>query len=202
MNDGHTTELQKLHGERDMELARVFLDQRTELKRMIQFRIDHRLRGRVDASDILQNTFLKARAELDTYLENPRYLPRVWLRILNRRSLAETHRRELARRRMPTQTAEYSDSAIAMLKGSTLSPSQHCAAKELTAELGELLNGMSDTDREILISHHLEQNAIHDVAAELGISVAAAMKRYVRAIRRLTDIAKRQLDLPSRMQVD
>ena len=202
MNDGQAAELQKLRSDRDMELARVFLDHRSELKRMIQFRIDHRLRGRVDASDILQNTFLKARAELDAYLDAPKHLPVVWLRILNRRSLAETHRRELARRRMPSQTAQSSDSAIAHLKESAPSPSQHCAAKELTVEIGELLNDLSDTDREILISHHLEQNAIHDVAAELGISVAAAMKRYVRAIRRLTDMAKRQLDLPSRAQVN
>lgn len=202
MIDAQTSEIKKLHSDRDVELARVFLEQRTDLKRMIQFRIDHRLRGRVDASDILQNTFLKARDELDAYLNNPRYLPQVWLRILNRRSLAETHRRELARRRMPTQSAEYSDSAIATLKASALSPSQHCSQKELTAELGQLLNTMSETDREILISHHLEQRPIEDVASELGVSVAAAMKRYVRAIRRLTVIARRQLDLPSRAQVN
>lgn len=197
MNGADSHDIQKLQQNGDVELARVFVEQRQELKRMIEFRIDYRLRGRVDASDILQNTFLKAREELPTYLESPGYDLPVWLRMLNRRALAETHRRELARRRMPTTRAEYSDSAIAALQGSALSPSQSLAQKEITVELQQLLATMSETDQEILISHHLEQNSIQNVAQELGISVPAAMKRYVRAMRRLSALAQRELPTPS-----
>lgn len=188
-------DIEKLRRNGDSELARVFLDRRSELKRMIQYRIDHRLRGRVDASDILQNTFLKARDELSGYLNNPQHSPTSWLRMLNRRALAETHRRELARRRMPATQARCSDSAIANQCEASLSPSQSLVQKELTNEIRKLLKLLSETDQEILISHHLEQHPIQSVAEELGISVQAAMKRYVRAIRRLTTIARRRFDL-------
>ena len=68
--------------------------------------------------------------------------------------------------------------------------------------VAKIADAPKQPDREILLSHHLEPRPIEDVASELGVSVAAAMKRYVRAIRRLTVIARRQLDLPSRAQVN
>ena len=48
----------------------------------------------------------------------------------------------------------------------------------------ELLESMEPMDREVLSLRHFEELSNNEVAAELGISKAAASKRYIRALER------------------
>lgn len=176
------------------ELARLFDENRERLKRMVSYRLDSRLRGRVDASDIVQNTFLKASSELDSYLQSSDFSPTVWLRVLNKRSLAETHRVERAKRRMPSeQIRGMSPSLFDAISESMESPSEFLARAELYQQLTELFDDLSETDREIIVIHHIEQQSIQETATELGITPGSAAKRYIRAIRKLKTLARREL---------
>lgn len=177
------------------ELARLFDENRERLKRMVVYRLDSRLRGRVDASDVVQNTFLKASAELDDYLKSPQFAPSVWLRVLNKRSLAETHRTERAKRRMPDEKVQgLSPSLFEALSTSMESPSQFVEKAELYHQLTQLFADLPATDREIIVIHHIEQQSLEETATELGISTASAAKRYIRAIRKLKALAKQELE--------
>jgi RNA polymerase sigma-70 factor (ECF subfamily) len=55
---------------------------------------------------------------------------------------------------------------------------------ELQARLQELLDGLETLDREILSLRHFEQLSNNEAAEELGITKAAASKRYIRALER------------------
>ena len=176
------------------ELATLFGESREQLKRMISYRLDTRLRGRIDASDVVQNTFLKACDELDAYMKQSEFSPTVWLRVLNKRSLAETHRLERAKRRMPDVNINVlSPSIFDSISDSRDSPSEFVATAELYEQVTKLFAGLSETDREVIVIHHIEQQTIEETAAELCISVGSAMKRYVRAIRKLKSLAQEQL---------
>ena len=48
-------------------LTDLFQRHRDRLRRLVELRMDARLRGRVDASDVLQDAFLDAAARLDGY---------------------------------------------------------------------------------------------------------------------------------------
>ena len=70
--------------------------QRDRLKRMVAFRLDERLRGRVEASDVIQEAFLEASRRLDEYAREAAPMPPfLWLRFLTLQCLQITHRRHL-----------------------------------------------------------------------------------------------------------
>ena len=47
------------------------VEHRDRLKRMVRLRLDPRLHGRIDASDVLQEALLEASSRLDEYRQNP-----------------------------------------------------------------------------------------------------------------------------------
>jgi RNA polymerase sigma-70 factor (ECF subfamily) len=62
------------HGGR-RALAMLFDQHRNRLRRMVELRLDPRLRGRLDASDVVHEAFLDVARDLDAYLADPK-LPR------------------------------------------------------------------------------------------------------------------------------
>ena len=98
---GHLVE--RLRAGDRQALTDLFQRHRDRLRRMVELRMDARLQGRVDASDVLQDAFLDAAARLDGYLQGPELPPFLWLRLVVSERLAIYHRRHLghqdARRR-------------------------------------------------------------------------------------------------------
>jgi RNA polymerase sigma-70 factor (ECF subfamily) len=64
---------------------------------------------------------------------------------------------------------------------------------ELRAQVQQALDGLDPLDREVLVLRHFEQLTSPEIAETLGISAAAAGKRYVRALKRLKEVVR---DLP------
>ena len=52
-------------------LPELLAESRERLCRMVDMRLDRRLRGRVDASDVIQEAYLEATLRWDDYLQNP-----------------------------------------------------------------------------------------------------------------------------------
>src|SRR4051794_22582981 len=69
------------------------------LRRMIVARLDPRLRGRLDPSDILQETYIEAFARLPGYAREPRMPIFLWLRFLAGHRLGRVHRDHVHRKR-------------------------------------------------------------------------------------------------------
>src|SRR5437016_5032027 len=76
-------------------LAQLFGLYRGRLKRMVGLRLDHRLRGRVDASDVLQEAYLDLAKRAPEFLARPTMPFFLWLRLLTGQRLLAIHRKHL-----------------------------------------------------------------------------------------------------------
>src|SRR5688572_14597039 len=76
-------------------LNAVFARHRDRLRRMVEMRLDRRLQGRVDASDVIQEAHLEVVRRLDEYAANPRLPFFLWLRLVVGERLLKMHRDHL-----------------------------------------------------------------------------------------------------------
>ena len=165
------------------------------LKRMVRLRLDRRLQGRIDESDVLQEAFLEVAGKLDDYLAAPKAPFYLWLRTLTGLKLAELHRRHLgtqlrdANREVSIYRGALPEanslSLAAQLLGKFSSPSQAAVKAERRIRLQEVLNSMDPVDREVLALRHFEQLSNAETAHVLGMSESGATARHVRALKRL-----------------
>lgn len=171
---------------------------RPRLKKMVRLRLNRRLQGRIDDSDIVQDALLAASRRLPQYLENPQAPFFLWLRRITGDKLLETHRTHLGtqardaerevslhRGALPPAT---SVSLAAQLVGRLTSPSQAAVKAEMRIQLQEALNSLDPLDREILALRHFEQLTNAEAAQELELEPSAASKRYIRALARLQKV--------------
>src|SRR5262249_33190497 len=76
-------------------LVELFARHRDRLQRMVTLRLDRRLQGRIDASDVLQEAFLDVARRAREYLASPSMPPFLWLRWIAGQRLSTLHRRHL-----------------------------------------------------------------------------------------------------------
>jgi RNA polymerase sigma-70 factor (ECF subfamily) len=179
-------------------LAQLFVRYRDRLARMVQMRMDRRLQGRVDPSDVLQEAYIELARRLPDYVRQPKLSFFLWLRMVTGQRLRQIHRRHLgtAMRDAGRDLTLYSGalpeatsmSLAAHLLGRLTTASQAAVRVELQLQLQEVLNSMEPIDREVLALRHFEELTNNEVAETLGISKATASKRYVQALRRLRKV--------------
>ena len=76
-------------------LEKVFTRYRARLRRMVKLRLDRRLQGRVDPSDVIQEAYLEVSRKLAEYLRDPSLPFFLWLRLVTGQKLALVHRQHL-----------------------------------------------------------------------------------------------------------
>ena len=77
-------------------LAALFDGSRDRLRKMIRLRLDRRLSGRVDTSDVLQDAYLDVRRRFAEYARDPSAMPfHPWLRLVAGQRLTDVHRHHL-----------------------------------------------------------------------------------------------------------
>jgi RNA polymerase sigma-70 factor (ECF subfamily) len=179
-------------------LGEAFGRHRERLRRMVQLRMDRRLQGRLDPSDVLQEAYLEFSRSLVDYLRNPDVPFFVWLRFITGRKLQALHRkhlgtkiREAGREISLNQDALPQASSLtlaAQLLGRFTSPSEAAGRAELQLRVQEALNSLEPLDRELLALRHFEQLTNSEAAQILEIGEAAASSRFIRALKRLKKI--------------
>ncbi|MGC8638522.1 MAG: sigma-70 family RNA polymerase sigma factor [Isosphaeraceae bacterium] len=178
--------------------AAILASHRDRLRRMVALRLDHRLKGRIDPSDVIQEAFLQAAQGLPKYLEHAERPLFLWLRWLTGMTLRAVHRRHLGIQArdagrevqlLDRPLPQASSAALAaQLLGRDTRPSVAAIREERKRRLQEALNAMDSVDREVLVLRHFEELSNAEVARELGLRESAASKRYIRALRRLKEI--------------
>lgn len=187
-------------------LAELFSRHRERLWRMVNFRMDRRLMGRVDADDVLQEAYLAAAQRLQYYGDGSPLSPFVWLRMVLLQTLTDVHRHHLgaqmrdANREINLRGCQYPQtttaSLAALLVGNVTSPSQAAARVEMFDQVEQAIAAMDPLDREVLALRHFEELSNSEVAEVLGIQQKAASIRYVRALRRLKVILSQLPNFP------
>ncbi len=183
---------------RDGALSEILSEYRTRLRKMIEFRLDSRLWGRVDADDVLQDVYLAANRRLPDYVVDPAVPVFVWLRTITQQVLADTYRRHMGAQKRDVRCdislqprAMGSSASISIadrLVASLTSPSQAAVRADSREQLYAALDKMDTIDREVLALRHFEDLSNDEVAEVLGLKKTAASNRYVRALKRLKEI--------------
>jgi RNA polymerase sigma-70 factor (ECF subfamily) len=176
---------------------------RPRLRRMIQLRMDQRLQGRVDPSDVIQDAYLEVVQRIPKYLEDRRMPLFVWIRFIVGEHLLRLHRRHLgaakrdAGREVSIHKPFVSEASTAMLAarlvGKLTSPSLAAQRAENGQRVEQALLRLDEVDREILALRHVEQLSRIEAAHTLGISESAGGRRYVKALLRLREQLKQDM---------
>jgi RNA polymerase sigma-70 factor (ECF subfamily) len=170
---------------------------RPRLRRMVELRLDPRLQGRLDASDVLQEAFLTASVQLPDYLKKPTIPLHLWLRLVTGQKLIALHRNHLATKARDAGRQVSLDrglpgvssaALVAQVIGREPNPSDAAREVERRRWLQDALDRMNPLDREVLTLRHFEQLTSAETALVLGLTQSAASKRHVRALKRLNEI--------------
>jgi RNA polymerase sigma-70 factor (ECF subfamily) len=190
--------IKQLKGGGGQALAAFFDQYRERLRRMVELRLDPRLRTRLDASDVVQDAYIDVARDLNAYLADPKLPPLLWLRLHVGRRLTTLHRQHLGTRMRDAgleislyhgALPEASSAALAsMLLGRHTSPTEAAQRAERMLRVQEALNTLDPIDREVLALRHFEQLGRAEAALVLGITQEAGAKRYFRALKRLKDV--------------
>jgi RNA polymerase sigma-70 factor (ECF subfamily) len=187
--------IRRLEDGDEQAMTALFARYRDRLRRMVKLRMDRRLQGRLDPSDVLQDAYLEVASRAGEYQANPAMSVFLWLRLITGQKLMALHRRHLgAQMRNAGQEVSLHGGALppassisiaAMLLGRITSPTRAARRAEMQVRLQDVLNSMEPVDREILTLRHFEELGNSETAQVLGISKAAASSRYIRAVMRL-----------------
>jgi RNA polymerase sigma-70 factor (ECF subfamily) len=176
----------------------IFALHRDRLRRMVELRLDQRVQGRIDASDVVQDAYVDILTRLPEFLREPHLPLFLWLRFVVGDRLMKVHRHHLGAQMRDARLevslyrgalpAASSAALAAQLLGKHTSPTQAATRAERLLRLQEALNTLDPMDREVLSLRHFEDLTLVETAQVLEISEAAAAKRYIRALKRLKEI--------------
>lgn len=180
-------------------LASLCTEHHDRLRRWVELRLDPRLRGRLSASDVVQEVYLAAQQRLDHFRKRPDLTFSVWVRLIAGQRLIDVHRRHLGaeardasrelsldlERGGPTASAV---NLAARITGNLTSPSNAAIRHEEHELLVGALEAMDPLDREVLALRHFDELTNDEVAQLLDIPKGTASKRYIRALGRLRSI--------------
>lgn len=190
-----------LAADREEALAKYFSTAEARLKRIVNFRLDYRLGGRVSESDVIQETYVRAAKRIDSFLDKDDMPFFVWLRLEVGQKLAEIHRhhfgaekrdvRKEVKFRSNNDSGKTSLALAANIVAQLTSPSLLMQRAEQIAALERNLAEMNELDREVIAMRNFEEMSNLETAKTLGIEPAAASKRYLRALIRLREIMEK-----------
>ena len=175
-------------------LSELFDKYRGRIKKLVQSRMNIRLQGRLDASDIVQDTFVEASRTIDNFLTDPQISFYIWLRRLAQEKLIQAHRRHLGAKKRDAnrefsiyagKLSATSEAIAVQLVGRNSTPSEVVAKKDRKRQLIEAIDRLDALDREILTLRHFEHLTSKEAALILGIKYETVKKRYIRALDKL-----------------
>jgi RNA polymerase sigma-70 factor (ECF subfamily) len=166
---------------------------RNYLTLLARLQIGRRLQGKVDACDVVQDTFLKAHLHFGQFRGRTEAELLAWLRqillanLLNlvRHYNASQRRNVRLERDLAAELEQSSRDLDAALFAQQSSPSQQAARQERAVLLADALASLPPDYREVIVLRHLEGLTFAEVAQRLGRSLDSVDKLWVRALGRL-----------------
>lgn len=177
--------------------SQVLDSQRNRLKRMVIQRLDQRISGRMDPSDVVQEVMMKATAQRHQYFSGPDAPVYAWLRQIAIHELVDVHRRHVGAGRRTVLREEGvplndgSTSELAQeLAGRQSSPSHIAVRQELVNRVQEALRALPAELHQVLALKYLELLSTMEVAAVTGLSVRTVQLRHREALTRVAELLR------------
>ena len=168
---------------------------RKYLRVLAQVQLNPQLRGKLDPSDIVQQTLLEAYQARDRCPSQDSAAQAAWLRKILARNLANAVRdvgrakRDVRREQSLEAAVEASSARLeAWLVAEQSSPSQQVERNEQLLRLAEALDQLPADQQEAVVLHHLKGQSLSEVAGQLDRSPAAVAGLLHRGLRRLQDL--------------
>jgi RNA polymerase sigma-70 factor (ECF subfamily) len=174
-------------------LGRLMQLYRRYLALLARLQIGRRLQGKVDASDLVQETFLEAHRDFAQFQGLTEKELVSWLRQVLASNLANQVRRYFGTQRrdirLERDLAGELDASSRVLDHALLapnsSPSQQAARREQAVLLADALERLPEDYREVIILRHLEGLTFPEVARRMERSLDSVDKLWARALARL-----------------
>ena len=175
-------------------LGQLFALYRPRLRRMIDFRMDRQLRGRIDPSDVLQEAYMDLAKRLPEFGSQRKLSVFVWLRLVTIERLYAMHRVHIGARKRDARRdvslhGQGDSSQSSILADELIDHFSSVEHKAMRAEerrhLRMAIEEMDDVDREVIAMRIFEGMSNGEVAEALELSKQAASRRFLTAIGRL-----------------
>ncbi len=157
-------------------------------------RLDRRLQGKLDASDVVQQTLLEAHLGLGQFRGQTVGEQAAWLRQVLARNLANAvrdhgrNKRDVAREQPLQAALDESASRLEFwLAAEQSSPSQQAERHERAVRLAAALAGLPDNQREAVVLRHWQGCSLAEIAKRLGCTTAAVTGLLHRGLRKLRE---------------
>ncbi len=170
---------------------------RDYLRLLARLQLDPRLRGKLDPSDLVQQTLLQAHQMRDQFRGTTEAEQAAWLRQILVRTMANAARdlgrlkRDVGRERSLEAAIEESSVRLeAWLATEQSSPSAVAEKNERLLRLAEALEQLPEAQREAVVLHHLRGLSLAELANHLERSEGAAAGLLHRGIKRLRELLR------------
>ena len=176
-------------------LANVFVEHRGALRRRIASRLNRQIKGRIDPSDVVQETLAEACARIEEYLANPTVPLLQWLYALAEQNAIAAHRIHVVAQKRSTNREESllehsKDSRPSKTPISGLTdPGLRFEKKERMERLHQAICMLSPPTQTVVRMRFLEGRQLAEIAEALDISVDAVAKRALRGLVKLHEFA-------------
>jgi RNA polymerase sigma-70 factor (ECF subfamily) len=177
-------------------LGRLLEAYRNYLTLLARLQVGRRLQGKVEESDLVQETFLEAHRDFARFRGATEGELMGWLRQILASNLADAVRRYhgTSRRNVRLErdlAAQLDQSSQALDRGlvdRSASPSERAARRERAVLLADALEQLPTAYRQVLILRHLEELSFPDVARRMGRTLDSVKNLWVRALARVRDV--------------
>jgi RNA polymerase sigma-70 factor, ECF subfamily len=165
---------------------------RAYLHLLARMRLDRRLQGKLDASDVVQQTLLQAYQALEEFRGQTEAERVAWLRQILARNLAHVVRdlgrdkRDVARERSLEAALEESSARLeAWLAAEQSSPSERADRNQQLLRLAEALAGLPEAQREAVVLHYWQGWSLAEIGEQMGRSTGSVAGLVHRGLKQL-----------------
>ena len=168
---------------------------RSYLRLLAEIQFDLRLQGKLDPSDIVQQTLLQAHQAEDQFRGTNDRERAGWLRQILARTMANALRdlgrqkRDIGRHQSLEEAIEQSSARLeAWLAAEESSPSEQAEKNEQLLHLAEALMALPEAQREAVVLHHLQGWPLAKLARHLERSEGAVAGLLHRGFKKLREL--------------
>ena len=188
--------LQEARGGDATILGQLLEMYRRYLSLLARVQIGQRLQGKVDAEDLVQDTFLEAHRNFARFQGSTEGQFLCWLRKILAARLADMLRHYLGTQgrdvRLERELEDAFDRSSVLLQGGLIaqqsSPSQQAARREQAVLRADALGELPEDYREVIVLRHLEALTFPQVAQRMERSQDSVEKIWMRALVRLRQL--------------
>jgi RNA polymerase sigma-70 factor (ECF subfamily) len=193
--------IHQAHGPDPVALATLLEVFRNYLRLLARTGLGTGLQGKADASDVVQETLLKAHQNFGQFQGRTEAELAAWLRQILARNITDLGRRfhtaaarNVSRERSLQEVLDASSQALGnIIAAARSSPSAAAQRRELSLVLADALAELSPDYRDVIILRSIEERDWEDVALRMNRSLGAVRMLWTRALKELRPLLEAKL---------